>query len=50
MRQSPRIQKKVQSYSYLCKCLGIINEAEYKQITSQSPAPTSRTHNGQWLK
>ncbi|MDL0437511.1 MULTISPECIES: hypothetical protein [Bacillaceae] len=32
MNRSGRVEKKIAAYSYICKTLGIINEAEMKQI------------------
>ena len=32
MNRSGRVDKKIVAYSYICKSLGIINEAELKQI------------------
>ncbi|SDN51088.1 hypothetical protein [Bacillus sp. OK048] len=36
MRNNSRVQKKIVAFSYFCKCLGIINKEEYKQITGKS--------------
>ncbi|MFE8700172.1 hypothetical protein ACFYKX_06095 [Cytobacillus sp. FJAT-54145] len=35
MRQTVRIQKKIISYSYLFKAMGIIDEKEYTKITKR---------------
>lgn len=36
MRKYSRIQKKIVAFSYVCKCLGIINKEEYKQISGKT--------------
>lgn len=43
MSKDPRIQKKIFAYSYVCKCLGVINEEQYNQITGKAEKKSNQS-------